>query len=227
MRIGLLSDIHGRWDALELAYSALAAESDLIVCLGDIVNGGGDAEACLDFVRTKGFPCVRGNHDDAWLAMSDWASMASENFRFVRNLPVWMDWEGVVLVHDDPAMASDDAGAWRGAQGYIRHQDQAEQAFRTAPVFRHSPRLTAVGHTHVPCLFTTAGQVALHPGRPALLPQGHSCIVNPGAVGGRPRSAWGNTCALLDLAAGTFTVFQLSLPKLVDPWDEVFDRMAP
>lgn len=211
-----------RWS---LAYGKVLPACDHVVCLGDIVNGGGEADACINFIREKQIPTVRGNHDEAWLAMCGWTDLASDNFKYMRELPVWLDHNGVVLVHDDPVVACDDPDAWRSSQGYLLHQYQAENVFASAAIFRCEPRIAAIGHTHVPSIFTTQGQLALKPTEPISLPPGQSCILNPGAVGGRPRSSWGNSYGILDLNANTFTVHQLDLPKLADPWDDIFDKI--
>jgi predicted phosphodiesterase len=152
--------------------------------------------------------------------------MGTANFKYMRSLPVWLEKHGVVLVHDDPVLASDEPDAWRHSQGYILRQEQAELAFERAAVFRERPHIVLIGHTHVPAVFTTAGEIAIRCGEPVLLPQNCSCILNPGAVGGRGRSALGNSCAILDTENNTFTVLQLPLPKLDDPWEDFFDKVV-
>lgn len=226
MRLGLISDIHGRFDALELAWTKLQRECDHILCMGDIVNGGGDADACIRFVREQQLPTVRGNHDDAWLMMCGIAEMGSANFKYMRELPALLQQHGIVMVHDDPVMATADPEAWRKSQGYILRQEQADMAFEKADIFRTGPQVVLIGHTHVPAVFTTAGEVKLRPGEPSTLPANVACIINPGAVGGRARSAWGNTCAILDTEKNTFTVFQLAVTKLANPWDDFFDKIV-
>lgn len=226
MVLGIISDIHGRFDALELAYNHLRPQCDQVVCLGDIVNGGGDAVACMDFVRESGIPTVRGNHDDAWLAMSTLSDFRTANFTFMKNLPTWLDYNGVVLVHDDPALATDHPDAFAGSQGYILNEEQARVAFETAEVFSDGPAIVTIGHTHVPAIMTTEGAVPLKIGEAVPLPKNASYILNPGAVGGQPRSRLGNTYGILDTTRRSFVVHQLNLPQLDNPWEGFFQRIV-
>lgn len=170
MLLGILSDVHGRIDALELAYVEASSKCDKIVCLGDIVNGGGDADACMDFVRQNNIPTVRGNHDDAWLAMCAFSDFGTSNHKFMRTLPTWLEYEGVVLVHEDPALATKSLDDSLGSQGYINSPEQADRAFAAASIFADGPRVVAIGHTHIPSVFTNKGQLELQASLPVILP---------------------------------------------------------
>jgi putative phosphoesterase len=59
MRICIISDIHGNYDAL----STLPAEYDELWVLGDLVNYGPQPAEVVDFVSRKASIVVRGNHD--------------------------------------------------------------------------------------------------------------------------------------------------------------------
>src|SRR5579859_1878882 len=59
MKIVIISDIHGNFDAL----SALQEAYDELWVLGDLVNYGPEPEAVIEFVRSKAAIVVRGNHD--------------------------------------------------------------------------------------------------------------------------------------------------------------------
>ena len=59
MRILIISDIHGNFDAL----AALQETYDELWVLGDLVNYGPDPAAVIDFVRSKAAVVVCGNHD--------------------------------------------------------------------------------------------------------------------------------------------------------------------
>ena len=70
MRLALLADIHGNLPAFEAALSHAKKQSpDLILLLGDIVNGCPDSRACWDLAQSLGFPLLRGNHERY---MTDW-----------------------------------------------------------------------------------------------------------------------------------------------------------
>ena len=59
MKIVIISDIHGNFDAL----SALREEYDELWVLGDLVNYGPQPREVLQFVRAHATHVVRGNHD--------------------------------------------------------------------------------------------------------------------------------------------------------------------
>ena len=59
MKIVIVSDIHGNYDAL----SALPESYDELWLLGDLVNYGPQPGEVVNFVKDKAFLAVRGNHD--------------------------------------------------------------------------------------------------------------------------------------------------------------------
>lgn len=61
MRILIVSDIHGNYDAL----SSIEETYDELWVLGDLVNYGPEPAAVIDFVRSKAAVFVCGNHDYA------------------------------------------------------------------------------------------------------------------------------------------------------------------
>ncbi|MEF8836152.1 MAG: metallophosphoesterase family protein [Candidatus Thermoplasmatota archaeon] len=63
MRILLISDVHGNYEALK---EVLAEEEyDRLYCMGDIVDYGPSNEECVQAIRDKADLVVRGNHDNA------------------------------------------------------------------------------------------------------------------------------------------------------------------
>lgn len=64
MKMGLISDIHGNFEALK----AVLAELDRmnvseVYCLGDVVGYYSQVNECCDELRSRQIPCVMGNHD--------------------------------------------------------------------------------------------------------------------------------------------------------------------
>ncbi len=59
MRIAIISDLHGNYEALR----SLPGGYDELWVLGDLVNYGPAPAAVVDFVRTNGKVVIRGNHD--------------------------------------------------------------------------------------------------------------------------------------------------------------------
>ncbi len=64
MRIAVLADVHGNLPAFEAALAAARRETpDLLVILGDVVNGAPDSRACWDLARGEADVLLRGNHE--------------------------------------------------------------------------------------------------------------------------------------------------------------------
>lgn len=64
MKIGLISDIHGNYEALKVVLETLDQMSiSEIYCLGDVVGYYSQVNECCDELRSRNIPCVMGNHD--------------------------------------------------------------------------------------------------------------------------------------------------------------------
>jgi putative phosphoesterase len=63
MRVLVVSDIHGNWEALRTV--AAAERADCVICLGDIVDYGPHPAETVRWVREHATVAVRGNHDTA------------------------------------------------------------------------------------------------------------------------------------------------------------------
>jgi putative phosphoesterase len=64
MKIGIISDIHGNYEALK----AVLVELDKfnireIYCIGDVVGYYSQVNECCDELISRNIPCVMGNHD--------------------------------------------------------------------------------------------------------------------------------------------------------------------
>ena len=66
-RIGVVGDVHACDAALERMLDHLRGlEVDLLCCVGDIVNGPGDPDRCVELLEREHVLTVCGNHD-RWL----------------------------------------------------------------------------------------------------------------------------------------------------------------
>ena len=72
-KLGIITDLHADLGALQAALAHLDALGvDLVVCAGDIVDGGDEPEQVIALLREREIPCIRGNHDR-------WAVMRNDN----------------------------------------------------------------------------------------------------------------------------------------------------
>jgi len=64
MRIGVISDIHGNYEALKPVLAELDKMNiSEIYCLGDVVGYYSQVNECCDELRSRNIPCLMGNHD--------------------------------------------------------------------------------------------------------------------------------------------------------------------
>ena len=126
MKIGAIGDIHAEHVFLEVALRFLAARSpDCLLATGDLVDGRGDADRCIELLEAYEVEAVRGNHD-RWFTddqMRDLAGatldLAEPNRSYVESLPIMRTYEtpaGPLLLchgledHDMGEVTDDDHG---------------------------------------------------------------------------------------------------------------------
>jgi diadenosine tetraphosphatase ApaH/serine/threonine PP2A family protein phosphatase len=167
-RIAIISDIHANLEALEAVFADIDAYgAGEVLCLGDIVGYGVEAEACVDLVQKRCSLCLCGNHDWAMVntaaGFNPMARQAIEYTRrrmqpgplagrarqrrweFVKGLPHTHERGNWLLVHGsprDPVME------------YIFPEDVDIAPEKMAEIFGMFERVCFVGHTHLPGVFT-------------------------------------------------------------------------
>ena len=215
-RVAILADIHGNLEALEAVLRRVDdCAVDAVVCLGDLIGYGPDPGRCVDLAHSACDLIVMGNHDEAALVertadrLNERARASLEHARdrldrwqtgLLSLLPYGAEFRGVSLAHGS-------FGPDRFA--YISKEGVAEACFGGM-----TTRIGAVGHTHIPAVFTlgpgegaapagvrVAGEVEVE------LPRDETrVILNPGAIGQPrdrdPRASFG----VLDLDELVFEV---------------------
>lgn len=176
MRIAIISDIHGNYDAL----SSLPADYDELWVLGDLVNYGPQPSEVIDFVRSRAAIIVKGNHDHAVGFREE--PVCSAAFRKMA---------AATQAYTDSVL-SDDQRAWLrslpltaqfsadGRRFFLCHAVPSDPLFRycqaDSDAWEEECRdinadVLLVGHTHIPFV-RTAGRILL---------------ANPGSLG-QPKS---------------------------------------
>lgn len=197
MRILLIADIHANYEALE---TVLAIPYDRAICLGDIVDYGPDPDKCIDLLRMKGIPVIRGNHDNAVAFKVDcqcgykykhlsvatreytWDILDRPRMEYLQKLPLLIREEiggkRLYLTHASP----------RSMFEYIK-PETADEEVRNMIDEAAEPLeadFLIVGHSHIPMNRKL----------------GNLTIINPGSVGqprdGDPRAS----CAIFDTENG-------------------------
>jgi predicted phosphodiesterase len=169
MKIVMISDIHGNFEAL----SALPEMYDELWVLGDLVNYGPDPAAVIDFVSSKAAVIVSGNHDYSIGFNQDprcsarFREMAEATRRFtdsvlsfghkhfLRHLPPFVETRrGGTSFYVCHAIPSDPL------YGYC----EADSPRWLAEVENVSAEVILVGHTHVPSARSIGSWVVVNPG---------------------------------------------------------------
>lgn len=101
-RFGLIGDVHAADETLRRALLLLAEQSvDEILCVGDIVDGAGDVDRCVELLQEAGAHVVRGNHD-RWIVEGRLRDLpdahlqtdvAEATLEFLANLPPTLRFE--------------------------------------------------------------------------------------------------------------------------------------
>lgn len=193
MRIALISDIHGNFEAFgEVLADIEQVGADVVVSLGDIVGYGPDPEKTANLVRTRGIPSVMGNHELA-LARPDYLrwfnQSARESLLLTRELlePETREW----LSGLPPFLAVQDALVVHGCPP----DSMTDYLFGIgddllAHIFTNlKQRICFVGHTHTLELVSFADGRVRRCGlgrQTVLLEESARHIVNVGSVG-QPR----------------------------------------
>lgn len=198
MRIAILSDIHGNFDALEEVASCIEAEEVLV--LGDVVGYGAQPEECVRWVVAKKAKMVMGNHEACLLGILPlswfnpqareavlWTREQLSTFSslFLQSLPHIYHQDGIFWVH-----------------GSLREplEEYLTNAFVARTIFEQfSFWVCFFGHTHVAegyvyqdgkvewIPFTEGGEIVLSPEK--------RYLINCGSVGqprdGNPEASFG------------------------------------
>ncbi|MGI5859907.1 MAG: metallophosphoesterase family protein [Tepidanaerobacteraceae bacterium] len=194
MRILIIADIHGNWEALQ---SIVEAETyDILICAGDIVDFGSRPRKCVDYIKNNCNIAVMGNHDWAVADNSDpgavndtWRSICRKsgfitrkqlgvtNLKYLLDLPVKrhvkINGEYFFIIHGAP---SNPLGKYVERSASV---DELDYEFG-----RVDAKYIIIGHSHFPMLKKIRDKY----------------IINPGSVG-QPRDGY-NTASYVVLEDG-------------------------
>jgi diadenosine tetraphosphatase ApaH/serine/threonine PP2A family protein phosphatase len=213
MRLAVLADIHGNWEALEAVLRHAAEQKvERYALLGDAVGYGADPNACMEWAVWHADFFLMGNHEKAVVdpALREWftsdareaiiwtAGILKKRYRDnICGLSCVETFKGLMFVHGSPEQPEQ--------FHYLMTYHDAVHAFR---FFEN--QVCFVGHTHVPCFFCYPARRAGHFLSGVLkLDPAERYILNPGSVGqprdGDRRAAYG----IYDDRNLTFEIFRL------------------
>lgn len=162
MTIGIISDIHGNFEALRAALNKLDSYHITdIICLGDIVGYYSQVNECCDLLRQRNIPCLLGNHD--WYMVGGGFCTRSKsvndclhyqrsiitdaNKHWIESFPIQQHLEGISMVH----------GGWENP--IDEYLEPIKEYFD-----RLEGRLFASGHTHIQGIYQFGEKTYCNPG---------------------------------------------------------------
>ncbi len=169
MKIAIISDLHGNYEALR----SLPERFDELWVLGDLVNYGPEPGAVVDFVKTHSTVVVRGNHDHSigydvdprcsarYQKMADitrryTASVLSkEQKEFLRQLPLKLE-----LKRQDTSFYLCHAKPSDPLYGYCPEQSE-DWIYELDHI---EGDVLLAGHTHTPFIRRIGNRVMVNPG---------------------------------------------------------------
>jgi predicted phosphodiesterase len=217
MRIAIISDIHGNFEALEAVFEDIDRQQvDEVVCLGDTVGYGANPNECAALVSKRCPVILLGNHDAAAIGKLstqhfnihakiaiDWTSehLTKKTRRFLENLPLRQKYDDNTYVHATPY----EPQMWY----YITSLEEAAfnfQFFETTFCF--------VGHTHIPIIIVLNDQKELYVHQGAEVSYGDMqnarFLINVGSVG-QPRDHNAESCyGIIDSERKTYSYHRVA-----------------
>lgn len=153
MKVGILSDVHGDYGALETTLNKLKAEHQVsrILCAGDLVGRGPEQNRVVDCIRKNEIITVRGNHDEWFYGISE------ENTAYLKNLPI--DWKGKIggqrlfMCHGKP-----------GNNMWGMYRDHLSGTYLSMVLKSLKTDVLVTGHTHMPLYMRVDEGILLNPG---------------------------------------------------------------
>lgn len=205
MKIGIISDIHAHLEPLKRAVSFFKSQDvSHIICAGDLVDGGWEEDAVIDYVREHNIISVRGNHDrQAFSEMTDFLddvedtdnsdfgeALNSYRAKYVSSLPTsrHFTWEGrkIYLTHGAP---------WSDTE-HVFPESSIDICRKILNLSEAD--IVVLGHTHIPMKIQI----------------GEKWILNSGALSGN-RDDLKRSCGILQLPQSKFELFDVDTYKVM------------
>lgn len=164
-----ISDIHSNLEALQAVLARIGERP--VFCLGDIVGYGASPNEVVDLLKERHIACIMGNHDNAAITgnvgsfnsraavAAAWTSkiLRDENRTFLASLPrertLQLGGAKIYMTHGSP-----DDHLWE----YV----YPDSHFGVFDRYLDGLKVNAIalGHTHVPFIWSEGGRAVFNPG---------------------------------------------------------------
>jgi len=168
MNLGIISDIHADPETLQSTLTLIGAMNvEKIVCAGDLVGYGPDANQVVDLMLNQSIPSVRGNHD-RWtikngphaIGYAGGGKSSQQTIEYLCTLP----FSFLVSIGDRKGMVFH--GSPKSDMDFVNDKDYSQSVFDKW-FDRFNVDFIILGHTHEPMIIKT---------------QSNNLIINPGSV---------------------------------------------
>jgi putative phosphoesterase len=153
MKLGVISDIHGDYQALETVLDRLDNHHQVnaIVCAGDLVGRGPQPNRVVEVIREREIPTVLGNHDEWQYNLSD------ESVDYLQTLPIdlRLNYDGceLFMCHGKP-----------GSNMWGLYRDHVSETLLKMMLSSLKVDALITGHTHIPMFIRVDEGVVVNPG---------------------------------------------------------------
>jgi len=154
-RAGAIGDIHAEDRLLEMALNCLRDRVDVVLSVGDIVDGAGDANQCCELLRAAKVCVIRGNHE-RWLLNGEKrtlqdatqvSDLTQDSLEWISQLPATHTLETcdgpLLLCH---GLGNDDMAVFLPSEYGV--SGNASEALETI-LYESNVRYVINGHSHV------------------------------------------------------------------------------
>ncbi|MFW6173430.1 MAG: metallophosphoesterase family protein [Elusimicrobiota bacterium] len=221
MRYGIISDIHGNFNAMKEVLKFLDGQGvDKIINCGDIVGYGPEPHGCIECIsERKDIYSILGNHDWAVIKRDTWKfnpvaeraviwtreHIKQENIDFLCKLDCKGAGENFMFVHGSPRDPINE---------YVFSTYQAGPNFE---YFEHN--ICFVGHTHRPACFCLddkgeVSEINFIPDKELKLKKKYRYLINVGSVG-QPRDGIPDGCVII-YDSKKYTIIQKRIKYNID-----------
>lgn len=164
-KVGIISDVHGNYFALEEVLGFLQSEGcDQVVCLGDICGYYSMVNECIELLRGEGVQCIKGNHDAYILGESscDRSKSVMDCIAYQKQViaPSNLDW---VASLGDSLLFGDCMGVHGGLDDFI-DEYVTDLDFLSAQKLYPDVNIFLTGHTHIQRVRCDSGLTWCNPG---------------------------------------------------------------
>ncbi len=193
MKIAVISDIHGNYEALKSVIKDIEKfKIKKIICLGDLVGYGPEPEGVIKFIRKNKIPSVMGNHElaifdnkeldclneDAYNSILLTRKLLSkESIDYIKKLPIKLIENNILFIHGCPPNSV-------SRYIFLLSDEELVRIFKSL-----KQKIVFVGNTHEIKLYSYNGKKItkkyFHEGKESL-DKAQKHIINAGSIG-QPR----------------------------------------